>query len=86
MPTATKKRSGSNTGGTAVRTPTAVGTVMCRKIMLKEGTRTIFNGTYGENDWPGIFRKITSLYDGLLNKGTFTLSVNQVMARPTAHL
>jgi len=79
MPTVTKRKRTTNSA-------TVNKLVMCRKIILKDGTRTIFNGTYGENDWGAIRAKLVSLYDGQGDKGTFAFSSTKLMATPTAHL
>lgn len=79
MPTATKKRATNSTGGTAVKP----GLVMCRKVVFKEGTRTIYNGTYAETNWPEITGRLNSLFHGLASGKKITFTAESLMARPT---
>jgi len=85
MPTATKKRATNSTGGTAVRGPTT-GKILCHKVTLKVGSKTIYNGVYPEKDWPEILRQFNSLFMGAQPTNRILFDSTAVMATPTTRL
>jgi len=82
MTVAIRNRKPSNsTGGTATRAST--GTVLCQKLVVKEGSTVLYNGTYAEGNWAEILRQFNSAFMGLTVGKTITFTSKAVMARPT---
>jgi hypothetical protein len=80
-----RKTNRSNTGGgTAVAPMPVAGQVLTYKITIKEGNRTIRDGTYAELDLAQFLRKWNSIVPGLVHGETATFTVACRLGNPPA--
>jgi len=82
MTVAIRNRKASNTTGGTATAGTGTGLVPCRKLVLKEGARIIYNDTFAEPSWPEVLRKVNSLFMGLATNEAISFTAKGVMARP----